>query len=263
MKQTSGSYGKFFLTCIAFAILGLLVGGIPAKANLVQNGSFELTTGLSSPGGYFCQNGFTCVSNVTDWMSNCNIFLIFACGSNTTELSLLYPSTDGSAFNGGDGLGGTIADSPDGGNFVADDGEVGFGAPFWQTINGLTPGQFYILSFYQAGAQQLGSSGATTEQWEVTFGSSTQYSALMNTPSQGFAPWNLQTMTFQATSASEVLTFLAVGTPYGAPPVSLIDGITLVGTPEPSSLYTALGAFFLLSFGVVYKRRRKLVKKLA
>jgi hypothetical protein len=249
--------GTRLLIRIVLAVFCVWAAGVPAKANLVQNGSFEITD-LSSPGGYFCQTGLTCVSNVTDWTSNCNIFLfIFGCGTNTTELSVLFPNTDGFAYNGNTGLGGTIANSPDGGNFVADDGEVGFGAPFWQTINGLVPGTLYTLSFDQAAAQQLGSSGPTTEQWEVTFGSSTQDSALMSTPSQGFSPWNLQTMTFEATSTSEVLTFLAVGTPYGAPPVSLIDGISLTPTPEPSSLYLAFTTVLILGFGANYKVRRK------
>jgi hypothetical protein len=139
---------------------------------------------------------------------------------------------------------------------VGGDGDTGFNAPFYQTINGLVPGNSYTLTFYQAGAQQNGSSGATTAQWQVTLGSQTQLSTLMNAPSQGFAPWSLQTMTFQAPSASEVLTFLAMGGPYGRPPVSLIDDIVLTqSTPEPAPAVLAGLAFCLLFAKALYKRR--------
>ncbi len=126
---------------VVLALICLLPAAVPADANLVQNGSFE-TTDLSSPGGYFCQNGLTCVSNVADWSSDCNVilFVFGGCGTNQTELSVLFPDTDGEAFNGGAGLWGPIPDSPDGGNFVAGDGEAGYSAPFFQTINGLVPG---------------------------------------------------------------------------------------------------------------------------
>ena len=40
---------------------------------------------------------------------------------------------------------------------------------------------------------------------------------------------------FTATAASQVLTFLAVGTPAGQPPISLLDGVNLTFVPEPGS----------------------------
>src|ERR1700683_3813281 len=106
-------------------------------------------TTLSSPGGDFCQAGPTCASNVTDWTSVCNAG---GCGNGSTVLSLIFPSTNGTAFNGGIGLDGTIANSPDGGNMVAADGDPLFSAAFSQTITGLTVGGSYSLSFYQAAA---------------------------------------------------------------------------------------------------------------
>jgi len=243
---------------VALLVICLFGFSRPGKAtNLVQNGSFESTT-LSSPGGYFCQSGATCTSNVADWASVCNVS---SCGTGYTVLSLLFAGTNGSAFNGGIGLWGPIADSPDGGNFVADDGDATYGASLSQTVNGLVVGNTYSLSFYQAAAQQSGSNGPTTERWQVSLGSDTQLSTLMNNPSHGFQSWNQQTMTFTATSTSELLTFMAVGTPSGVPPVSLLDGVSLISTsvPEPGPVYvTALGLGLLGLCAIRMHRKRRI-----
>ena len=51
--------------------------GLPEDAAqagpLIQNGSFEQTSNISSPGGYICGNGAgdTCISNLLDWTSTC------------------------------------------------------------------------------------------------------------------------------------------------------------------------------------------------
>jgi hypothetical protein len=238
------------IVCGVICLLGLVT---PAKAgNLVMNGSFESTT-LDNPGGYFCQAGPTCVSNVTDWNSVCNAG---GCGNGSTVLSLLFAGTNGGAFNGDIGLWGPIADSPDGGNFVGADGDPQYSAAFSQEINGLDVGQSYILTFDQAAAQQNGTSGATTEKWQVSLGSETQDSAVMDNPSHGFQAWNQQTMTFTATATSELLTFLAVGTPGGEPPVSLLDGVSMVSSaaPEPANLVLAVAG--LVGLAVLRARRR-------
>jgi hypothetical protein len=44
-----------------------------------------------------------------------------------------------------------------------------------------------------------------------------------------------QTFTFTATAATELLSFLAIGTPNGVPPFSLLDGVSMTAIPEPSS----------------------------
>ena len=127
-------------------------------------------------------------------------------------------------------------------------------------LGGLNVGNHYTLSFYQAAAQQHGLNGATTEQWAVTFGGVTQYTSLQHNPSHGFQPWTQQTLDFVATSSTQVLNFLAVGTPSGLPPISLLDGVSLTevsqvgGAPEPSSWMMMLAGFGL--FGAASRRRR-------
>ncbi|HEY3848550.1 MAG TPA: PEP-CTERM sorting domain-containing protein, partial [Acetobacteraceae bacterium] len=122
-------------------------------------------------------------------------------------------------------------------------------------IGGLKPGENYSLSFDQAGAQQTTPNGsATTERWQVSLGSDMQLSQLMDSPPDGFHPWETQTTIFAADAASEVLSFLAIGTPHGTPPVSLLADVSLTPAPEPASL--ALLSTGLLGLGLIARRRR-------
>ena len=263
MKILSGtgrlglSFGLRKTAVIGFSAIVLLALGRPARAGLIQNGSFETTTLTST--GYFSQfspaYGGTGLSNVADWTVNCAGTLFPAnagsCAPGDPLLVLVVPTASTTGFSPGNGLYGpgapgstaAIPPSPDGGNFVAEDGNAELNTSFSQQVSGLTPGQTYILSFYQAATQQLGLSGATTEQWQVSFGSQTEDSALMSNPSESFTPWSRQTLDFTATSSSEALTFLALGSPAGVPPIALLDGVSLA-TPEPSSL-ALLGAGLL------------------
>lgn len=215
----------------------MVLANLPASAsnlNLVQNGSFETTT---LTGSDYLAN------TAANWSTNSYTFLVFPGTAQTNigngvalyrGITYLMPTT-----------------SPDGGKFVASDGAYQVGA-ITQTINGLVVGQYYSLSFFQAGAQQQGYDGATTDRFQVSLGAQTQLSALMSNPSHDFSPWTKQTMLFQATQTSEVLSFLAAGTPSGVPPFSLLDGVVLIAAPEPSYL-GAVGAAFL---GMVLYRRR-------
>lgn len=213
------------MTAIALAALAATLAIVPADAaNLVANGSFE-STSLAGKGLF--------VNNVAGWSG----------GSRLTFLD--YPGTadDGSYLSV---YGPFPATSPDGGKFVEADGDPHYSSAIWQTISGLSAGKSYTLSFYQAAGQQLGFTGPTTEQWIVGFGSDTQRSSLYSLPQGGVGPWQLQTMNFVATASSQVLSFLAKGTPNGAPPISFLDGVTLQETavPEP-------GTLGLLSAGIV------------
>ena len=220
----------------------------PARANgiinLVQNGSFETTT-LSA-------SGFFTTTDVSNWSTSSYTFLVFP---NTAQTNIgnsvkLYP-----------GITNTMpSTSPDGGNFVAADGAYQSGA-ISQQINGLMVGEFYTLNFYQAGAQQQGYNGATTDRFQVSLLDAANHgqtflSALMTNPSHDFQPWQLQTMTFQATSITETLSFLAVGTPTGVPPFSLLDGVSLTQqTPEPAGL--AIVGLGLIGLAVRRHRRKQ------
>jgi hypothetical protein len=223
--------------------------------NLVTDGTFQATT-LSSPGGYICQTGSTgtgtCPSTLTDWAATCSSK---GCSGSSTPGSLLFggaTDVDVGAWNGNRGLYPTVLDPPTGGNVIAIDGDPTYRSAISQTITGLKVGDSYSLSFYQGAAQQESFTGATTEQWQVTFGTNVDTSRLMNNASEGVVAWNAQSMFFIATSASETLTFLALGTPQNEPPVVLLADVALTDIPEPTD-YALLGAGAL---GLVLLRRR-------
>ncbi|MDR3701302.1 MAG: PEP-CTERM sorting domain-containing protein [Candidatus Sulfopaludibacter sp.] len=222
------------LTLVCLAATSIL--GLESRAQaspIILNGSFESTT-LTNSGRFN-------TTDVADWTTSSYTFLVF-------------PGTAQTGIGGGVKLYAGFspdlmpATSPDGGNFVAADGAYQTGK-ISQTMNGLTAGLTYNVSFYQAGAQQQGFNGNTTDRFEVFFGAQTKYSDLLTNPSHGFQPWEKQTLSFTATSTTEVLSFLAVGTPNGVPPFTLLDGVSVTSTPEPAFMgligagLLALGAF--------------------
>jgi hypothetical protein len=211
---------------IAWALLTCSI----ARANLVTNGGFEFYTG-TAPKDYF--------SNVlpTDWTGG-----LFD--------TLDAPGTADNPTSPGLPVYGPFpATSPNGGNFVQSDSTPGLSLPITQTIIGLTVGQSYNLTFYQAAGQQQNGTGATTNQWQVSLGSQTQFSTLMPLPQGGIAPWQSQAMTFSASSTSELLSFIAVGT-GGVPPQVFLDGVDMeASVPEPSARFLLAGIGTAIAVG--------------
>jgi hypothetical protein len=208
---------------LGLAVLGLMTAAAHA-ANLVTNGGFEDTTTAGKQ--YFA-------GDVTGWSG----------GTNLTFLDTPGTADDGSYLSV---YGPYAKTSPVGGNFVEADGDPNYSSAFYQTINGLTVGQSYYVDFWQAAGQQVGFTGATTERWSVSLGGDSQLSSLFSLPQGGVGPWQWQRMTFTATSASEVLSFLAVGTPGGAPPISFLDGVSVSAVPE-----SATWAMMILGLGAL------------
>jgi len=249
--------GSISLGVAALTVLALAPS---AQANLVQNGSFEQTTTGSGGAGEFNNLTYT---TVLDWSSSGYNFLFApgtadtTGGNGTLGTVMLWGPGDGSAN-------GLPATSPDGGNFVAADGDPTYAAAISQTINGLTVGDAYAVTFYWAGAQQGGSTGSqftapTTEQFNVSLGSQTQSTAVVNNVGEGFTGWMQQTFYYTATNTSMVLSFLAAGTPTGEPPFVLLDGVSMDEVvPEPRTF--ALMAAGLLAL-VVLARRQRLKKR--
>ena len=126
-----------------------------------------------------------------------------------------------------------------------------------QTISGLTVGKAYKLSFYWAGTQLSNRVGDTTERVDVAFGGDSFSTATVGGPTHYFDGWNSVSHVFTATSGSQTLSFLSIGTPNGLPPVALLDGVSLSVVPEPSSWALLIAGFAFV--GAAARRRRATV----
>ena len=271
---------KFLPGLATAAVIALLGSSTDAKANVitiaVQNGSFEnvaVSTGgvaNSNQLGYMVIGSST-LQQATGWTNNSNAsgqlgYNFVFNGNSTTAVTGPTAGQYGSAFadTGGKlgmwGAGNTIGLSPDGGNFLALDGAY-HAASISQVLTGLTVGMDTKVSFYFAGAQQYGYDGPTTESFQVSLTDAganttqTDTTAVLNNVTHGFTGWQFTTVDFFPTSTTETLSFLAVGTPSGVPPFSLLDGVSVVQvTPEPSTL--ALLGTGVLAVGGLLRRRR-------
>jgi len=240
---------KIAAAVIAFAAFG------QARAdtiNLVTNGNFEQS-------GYSYNNQFGTGyggQGVTGWTGGNGYQLYFFNG--TASVNSANSQYD-SGYNTGSEKFYTMPPSISGGNFVALDGDQtnGIQGSISQTIGGLTAGTQYLVSFNWATGQLQSRSGATTNNIKVSFGNQSFTTQTINTPSQGSTAWLTQSFLFTATSASQVLTFLAQGTPTGLPPMVALDGISLVAAPEPASLAVMSSGLILLGF--FYRRRQRQV----
>ena len=224
----------------------------PAQATpVIINGGFETlspaTTGSTEFGTRY--GGQV----VTGWTTGGYNFLFKPGTADTTGAAnefgqqlMLWGPGNGSAN-------GLTASSPAGGNFIGADGAYGQAA-IQQTITGLDVNSVASITFYWAGAQQYNFDGATTEAWQVSLGGETHSTPVVSNLNHGFTGWQKTTLSFVVTSTTEVLSFLAIGTPAGVPPFSLLDGVSITEVPEPTSL-ALLGAG-LGAAGLLSRRRR-------
>jgi hypothetical protein len=234
------------------ATLAVLGAATAAQAgpNLVVNGGFEQLT-AGSPVSFEFGDSFNYKTNVIGWASPSTTAynLLFNAGNTDARNFTRYP---GEAQKIGAGYTGP---SPNGGNFMAIDGDSNVRGPLQQLISGLTPGAQYELSFYWAATQLSNRTGPTTERFDVTFGSDTFSTATLSIPTQGFDGWHKVTHNFTASSASQLLSFLSIGTPNGLPPVALLDGVSLTAVPEPMTWAMMLAGFGAI--GLAARRRQR------
>jgi hypothetical protein len=236
---------KHVLLAIA-SVAALSASTIGNTTELITNGNFET--------GTYGQIGYN--ATLAGWSTTGYNFLFNASNDDTGGVTGQYGNLQ--LWGPGNGSKNGLSASPAGGNYYAADGAYGV-QPLTQTINGLVVGQKYDLSFYWAGAQQYNFNGATTEQWKVSFGNENYATAVKTNADHGFTGWQQEVVTFTATSSSQLLSFLAVGTPNGVPPFSLLDGVSMTAkVPEPGTLAIVGLGLGLLGFSA---RRRKSKKQ--
>ena len=135
------------------------------------------------------------------------------------------------------------------------DADVNFRGGISQTIaaGGLITGRWYTLSFWWTATELQNAllvSPCTSPpvvnptclhvavQSSIA-GNTFTTTEIVQTVSHTFTPWQQVTQTFQYTgpnSTQQTLSFLALGGPSGRPPVALLDGVSLLDTPEPATL---------------------------
>ena len=244
----AGLTSKTWLTAVAALLASALapVHATPA----ITNGGFEtVTTAASTEFGTRYAGQV-----VTGWTTSGYNFL-FTSGTADSSGAVNEYGQQLKLWGPGDGsANGLPASSPAGGNFVGADGAFGQAA-IQQTINNLDVNSVASITFDWAGAQQYNFDGNTTEAWQVTLGNETHSTPVVQNVSHGFTGWQQTTLSFVVTSATEVLSFLALGTPTGEPPFSLLDGVSITEVPEPTSL--ALTGTGLAIAGLLAHRRMK------
>lgn len=213
---------------------------VNARANLIDNGSFETTTPTVTAGNFV--NFPSGSTGLTDWT---------VVGPNGTEVSAINTtfSQDGISF-----------DAEDGNNWLdlTGDNTNSDAEGVSQTV-ATTIGDAYTLSFYVGNVYDpLGAFGTTSTVNVSENGTSLGAFENSCTTCTTQLQWQLLTTTFTATTTSTTLQFLN-GDPTsdnsnGLDNVSLVDNGP-AATPEPSSL-----AFLVLGSGLMglagYRRRR-------
>jgi hypothetical protein len=234
------------------ALAGSASTALAGPINLVTNGSFS---SASSSVSTEVSSAYNDANAVTGW--NSAGFNLWFVGANRDSVSALNHYNDPKTYfyNSFANL------SPDGGSFMALDGDTGIHGALSQLINNLVLGTDYTVTFNWAATQLINRTGATTEQLQVSLGNQSRSTQVLNNPSGGFtgcataSGWCVQSFTFRATSASELLSFLSIGTPNGQPPIAVLDGVSMVAAPEPASWAVML--LGLGGLGAAVRSRRR------
>ena len=242
--------------------------------NLVQNGNFAAVTGGVTDSTQF-GTSYRAGNFITHWTGNNGYEIWYPSASAATSQDAIGQYT----YTGKEHLWSATAPPSGGPSFVGLDGDSsnGVASSISQLVTGLTVGENYSVSFNWAGAQMASRTGATTDMLAVSLSSGQmtnlnynygaspaggcgsngnwQLTCALSNASEGFTGWKWDSMTFTASSSSEWLNFLSVGTPSSLPPMALLTNVSLVQAPEPGALALLGGGLLALGFALIQRRR--------
>ena len=245
---------------LAGAALLVATQAYAAHPNLVVDGSFEQTAAGTPSQGFEDGTNWHFGQDVIGWISDSGsstdtgrAFNVLFPSATATTVS---PDTQYTAHETQTLAAEHFVASPDGGNFMALDGDITANGALHQDISGLTIGAQYVVQFDWAGTQFADREGSTTDYLHVSLGDSSRDTPVYGGPTHYFEGWTHESFTFTADAATETLSFLSIGTPTGLPPVALLDGVSVTAAPEPTTWALMLMGFG--SLGAFARRRRRL-----
>ncbi len=161
-------------------------------------------------------------------------------------------------------------------NYLEDDGDPEYGAPVSTTMTGLTVGDTYQISFYQASNEEDGNDVAYDDSWQVYIipgsgqgsytppaGDLVYTSPAMDNTGAESTPWEQEAFNFVATATSETLEFVTNVTLPNGDPVTTYEPplLDLAGVqsqadpaPEPGTWFSAGIGVGLLFIAVLLRR---------
>jgi hypothetical protein len=256
-------YGAL-LSAVVLAVAGINT----ARANVVLNGGFEISSGisqLSDPG----TGGYSSLNNWSVGVAGPFATYALLFNGSSADTAGSYSPSFGQVVKlhgPNTGVNNGYTGSPDGGNFVA----LGSGSSFRgtgisQTLAGLVAGSSYDVSFFWAVGNMSDLNNAGTSSLKVQLGSSpSQSTSTVSTAGNGFSSWLIESFNFTAASSTETLKFLAEGSWDGPGPLVLLDGVSVYAStlpaavPEPGTV--GLLACALAGAGAFRLRRRAQAK---
>ena len=235
-------YGAL-LSAVVLAVAGINT----ANANVVLNGDFEQSSGISQ----LSDSGTGGYSSLNNWSVNTfgllyNSSIVDAGGSYSPELNR-YVELHGPNNFTSNGLTG----SPNGGNFIAlASGSTYRGTGISQVLTGLSAGDTYTVSFEWAVAQDAAVSGGMSAALKVQLGGGpSQSTSSVSISNKGFSGWTNGSFDFVAGGSAETLSIVAEGPDSGLGAIVLLDNVraSLFTPPTPPAAVPEPGTVGLLA----------------